>query len=119
MIPDNKPILLLIGSDSMLSYLLRRFADRSGYRVFVFEKSLPAQKINALAGVVFLSIEQLEKFQTMVEEFTNHDIPILVCSSVADEARARELGADYCLFHPLTYDNFSAVIDSASVLDAP
>jgi hypothetical protein len=29
---------------------------------------------------------------------------------VIEEARARELGADYCLLHPLTYDDFQKAL---------
>lgn len=117
MTSNKKPTLLLIGSDSMLGYLLKRFAERSGYRVLVAQTTLPAGKIitPSLAGVVFLSTELLEKSPLLVEELANHDTPILVCSSVAEEARARELGADYCLFHPLTYDSFYSTISAASV----
>lgn len=116
MTSNKKPALLLIGTDSMLGYLLKRFAEQSGYRVLEAPTSLPAEKINtlSLAGVVFLSTELLEKSQTMVEEFSGHDTPILVCSSIADEARARELGADYCLLHPLTYDGFLTALADAN-----
>ena len=41
----------------------------------------------------------------MVTDLASRDIPGLVCLSIADEARARELGADYCLMHPLTSDS--------------
>ena len=113
---NKKPGLLLIGYDQMLGYLLRRFAERCGYRILATQASLSGGKINAsnLAAIVFLSTEQLEKSQALVEELASHDTPILVCSSVADEIRARELGADYCLLHPLTYDNFCAILSAVN-----
>jgi orotidine-5'-phosphate decarboxylase len=61
-------------------------------------------------AILFPSIERLEAAQSLIADLTNCDIPILVCSSIADEARARELGADYCLLHPLTYDGFMAAL---------
>jgi DNA-binding response OmpR family regulator len=37
-----------------------------------------------------------------------------VCSSVNDQARVHELGADFCLVHPLTYDRFLAALTATS-----
>jgi DNA-binding response OmpR family regulator len=100
--------ILLIGSDTMLGYLLKRYAERSGYQLATNQKILPAEEVKAInpAVIIFLSIELLESAQPLVEELANLDTPILVCSSIAEEARARELGADFCLMHPLTYDSF-------------
>ena len=41
------------------------------------------------------------------------EIPVVVCASIAEEARARELGADHCLLHPFTYDGFLAALTGA------
>lgn len=100
--------ILLIGSDTMLGYLLKRYAERSGYKLSSNQKLLSAGEVQAIDPVViiFLSTELLETAQALAGELANHDTPIVVCSSVADEAKAMELGADYCLSHPLTYDNF-------------
>jgi DNA-binding response OmpR family regulator len=109
-------VILLIGSDVMLSYLLKRFAELSGYHVSTHSQNPSAGEIEALdpAIVIFLSTELLETAQALVEEIANLDIPLMVCSSVADEARTRELGADYCLLHPLTYDGFQIALATAS-----
>jgi len=58
------------------------------------------------AAVWLPSLETLEAFQPLKSTLTNFNIPVVVCASVADEARARELGADYCLLHPVTYGDF-------------
>lgn len=112
----KKPTILLIGNDTALNYLLDRFAERSGYKLSVnLEKSL-IKEINAInpAVVIFSSTEILETLQTLVEELANLDFPIMVCSSIADEAKARELGADYCLLHPLIYDDFQKALTTAT-----
>ncbi len=63
------------------------------------------QAVNPIA-VFFLSMELLKAAQTVIEDLANQDRAIVVCSSIIDESRVRELGADYCLSHPFTYDNF-------------
>lgn len=62
------------------------------------------------AAVWFPSLETLEAFQPLNVALTNCDIPLVVCSSVADEVRARELGADWCVLHPVTYADFLNVL---------
>ena len=104
----EQPTILLIGNDETLSYLLGRFAERSGHNLAIHLEDSSVEQVTAVnpAVIVFLSTEILEMFQILVGELANLDFPIMVCSSVADEAKAKELGADYCLLHPLTYDNF-------------
>jgi len=78
-------------------------------------QSIPSiGEINRLqpAAIIFSSVEQLQVAQPLAGSLSTHEIPILVCASPADEALARELGADACLLHPLTYDNFRAVVSS-------
>jgi ActR/RegA family two-component response regulator len=100
--------ILLIGSDTSLVYLLGRYAERSGYQLSVNQKLLLVGEVDAInpAVIIFLSTELLETAQALVGELANHDMLIMVCSSAVDEAKAMKLGADYCLSHPLTYDNF-------------
>ncbi len=116
MAPNNSPTILLIGSDTTLGYLLKRYAERGGYQSKVRAESISSREIatmNPLA-IIFLSTELLARYQTVVTELTNLDAPILVCSSAVEEARARELGADYCLLHPVTYDDFEAALENAT-----
>ena len=46
----------------------------------------------------------------LITRLATCDIPVLVCSSVADQARVRELGADNCLLDPLMYENFHIML---------
>jgi CheY-like chemotaxis protein len=100
--------ILMIGHDPALAYLIGRYAQQGGYAVASLPGVAQAEAVCALnpAAILFTSIESLEAEQLLISGLANCDIPVLVCSSVADEARARELGADHCMLHPLTYDGF-------------
>ena len=108
--------ILLIGNDTALSYLLGRYAERSGYQLIVNSENSSISEISDMSPsvIIFLSTELLEKTQALVVELAGLEMPIMVCSSVADEARSRELGADYCLLHPITYDGFQTVLAIAN-----
>ena len=110
--------ILLIGNDATLSYLLGRFAERSGYKLIVNSENSSIRVISDVnpAVIIFLSTELLEKSQALVVELASLEMPIVVCSSIADEAKAREFGADYCLLHPITYDGFQTVLATANPL---
>jgi DNA-binding response OmpR family regulator len=116
--PKARPTILLVGNDAALGYLIGRFAERSGYQLTGFAENLSVEQIANVkpAVVIFLSTELLARNQVLVTELTKVDSPIMVCSSLAEEARARELGADYCLLHPLTYDEFKVTLVNASEL---
>ena len=113
---NQQPAILLIGNDTTLNYLFGRFAERCGYQLTVNLENSSIKEITTInpAVIVFSSTEILETFQALVGELASLDFPIVVCSSVADEARARELGADYCLFHPLIYSDFQRALTTAT-----
>jgi DNA-binding response OmpR family regulator len=108
----TQPIILLIGQDPTLSYLLARFAEHSGYQWMVRAHNARSYEIAAInpAVIIFLSTELLARDQAFVTELADLDAPIVVCSSAVEEVEARELGADYCLLHPLTYSGFQAAL---------
>lgn len=108
----EQPTILLIGNDATLSYLLGRFAERSGHSLKIHLENSSVEQVTAVnpAVIVFLSTEILETFQKLVVDLADLDFPIMVCSSVADEAKARELGADYYVLHPLVYDDFQTAL---------
>jgi len=110
--PPGKSTILLIGNEPMLTYLLGRYAEQSGCRIVMRETapSIGETEQNQPAAIIFASIDQLQMEQPYVDAMSTREIPVLVCASVSDEARARELGADECLLHPLTYDQFCAVL---------
>jgi hypothetical protein len=115
--PPIPAFILLIGNDSALTYLLERYAQRSGYGLRSLQTIPPLLDVCALrpAAVWYPSLEILEAFQPLNAALTNCDIPLVVCLPVADEVRARELGADHCVHHPMTYPDFVAALSAVGV----
>jgi len=115
--PSRSPVILLIGNDAALTYLIERYAERSGYQVRIQPTVPPSTGSNDVqpAAVLFLSIENLEAAQVQIVNLSNSEIPLLVCSSINDQSRAHELGVDHCLVHPLTYDGFLAALAAACI----
>jgi len=115
---SKQTTLVIIGGSTSINYLIRRYAERMGYSIVLMSSSIPAEAVCALLplAVIFSSVETLEGSQPLVAGLANCDIPIVVCSSVMDQLRTRQLGADFCLIHPLGYDNFCETLTSAAVL---
>jgi DNA-binding response OmpR family regulator len=107
------PNLVIVGGDSSIQYLLQRYAAQMGYPVRVMESSSSVKTIQESepVAVIFPSVEILKSIQSLAVELTNLDIPIIVCSSVTEQAIMRELGADYCFLHPLVFDSFSSTLE--------
>lgn len=114
--PNPKPSILLVGRDTALKYLFSRFAEQSGYQLSGNLEQISAEEIEIVkpAVILFLSTELLAKHQILMGELDGHEAPILVCSSTSEQARARELGADYCLLHPLTYEDFLTALETVT-----
>lgn len=115
--PTPQSRILIIGADSALAYLLGRYAEQSGFGIAMMQTIPSAAEVCDIqpSAIIFLSFENLGAAQFLLADLASCDIPVWVCSSVADEARARELGADHCLLHPLTYDSFVAALAVATV----
>lgn len=116
MIANTQSTILLVGNDSTLIYLLGRFAERSGYLLTVTSDGFSVKEVRSInpIAIIFTSIELLATRQSLVGELSSLDAAIVVCLSVTEEAKARELGADYCLLHPLTFDDFQTALSNAS-----
>lgn len=104
--------LLVIGTDPRLSHLLRRYAEQCGCQLTEHAQPPGVAAVRQWQpdALIFLSLEHLQTAQTLVDDLAAHETPVLVCTAVAEEAQARELGADACLLHPLTYAHFAAVL---------
>ena len=102
----------MIGADTALAYLIGRYAEQGGYDMATVRAVPSVAEVLALhpAAILFPSIEDLGAAQLLIADLANCDIPVLVCLSNHDQARARELGADHCLLHPLTYGSFLAAL---------
>ncbi len=118
MVLKRRASILAIGTDASLIYLLGRFAERSGYQLEVSTGNASSREVAALdpAVIIFLSLERFARDPALLTALANLDTPILVCSSVTEASQAIELGADDCLLHPLTYDDFQMVLANARVL---
>ena len=113
--PPAPSKILMIGNDPALDYLIGRYAEQGGYGIASMQTIPSAEEACALqpVAILFQSVEGLAASQALVRDLAAFDFPLLVCSSVTDEARARELGADRCLLHPLTCDSVLAALTVA------
>jgi len=104
--------ILFLGNDPALEYLLKRYARQSRYEIRSLREFSPEIDVRVLhpQSVWFSSLEVLEASQRLRSAIANADIPIVVCSSVADDARAVALGADYFFLQPVTYDCFLSTL---------
>jgi hypothetical protein len=120
MTPPEQPPLLLVGQEPSLEYLLKRYARQSGCELRSLREVSPETDVRAIRplAVWFSSLEVLGAFQLLRAAIASEDIPIVVCSSVADEARANELGADYFFLHPVTYDCFLSTLAGTDLSQA-
>jgi CheY-like chemotaxis protein len=109
---SGKPSILLIGDDPSLEYLLERYAQRSGYRLKSVCSIEPNVDIFQMQpqSIWFSSLDILEALQSQKDIILSCNVPIVVCSSIADDERAMDLGADFLLLHPLTYDCFLSTL---------
>lgn len=113
---SSLPRVLMIGNNASLVYLLERYAQQGGYLLRHRTVIPPLEEIRAFQpdAILFSSLEELEMAQSLIAGLDAEDPLILVCSSLADEERARELGADQCITHPLTYDKFCSALSRNS-----
>ncbi len=114
----SPPTILVVDGDNALSYLLERYADRAGFRFCEVHVPWQAQSYpsDGLATVWVPSIERLEAVKPR-EMGISDDLAVIVCSFAGDEARAHELGADFCAFHPLKYEDFLAALRAVGITD--
>lgn len=107
--------VLIVGGDSFMHYLLKRYAEKIGLSTRVLKTPLDIETIRKLetVAVIFSSVESLEGERLLVAQFTNLDVPIIVCSSAFEQIKTIELGADYCLLPPVVLDNFSSILSTA------
>lgn len=106
--PHDRLQVLLVSNDSRLSYLLNRYAQQCGLALDD-TRTLPDREQIHRSGpdfIIFSSLEILQNSQARMRDIGDGEIQILVCSAIGEEALARELGADQCIFHPLTYEDF-------------
>ncbi len=111
---ENKEKILMIGNDAMLTYLIKRYAEKCGLTLENTTRIPSLAEIFQLnpSSIIFSSLTALREAQSQIRNLVDLEIQILVCSGIGEEAAAREIGADFCLLHPFTYDDFCKVISS-------
>jgi hypothetical protein len=117
MTSTTPPAVIYVGNDPSLEYLLGRYAQRSGCRMESVHGGvldLAADAPPPLAAW-FSSLEVLEASPDLRAAAAALDIPLVVCASVMDEARALELGADFIFLHPVTYDVFLSTLGQTNL----
>ncbi len=110
--PPSAPKALMIGTDTRLLYLLNRYAHLSGLEL---TSSLPDSAMAVIhqinpAYLIFTSLDTLKESYGWLANLNDREIKIIVCTAVGEEAAAREMGADDCIFHPLTYADFCTAL---------
>lgn len=107
--------VLLVSNDSRLSYLLKRYADQCGLTLDSTPTLPVREEIRKIDPdfIIFSSLEVLRDSRAWMGRFGDGEIPLLVCSAIGEEAAARELGADHCIFHPLTYESFCSALTAS------
>ncbi|MEW6179900.1 MAG: hypothetical protein AB1522_08230 [Chloroflexota bacterium] len=103
---------LVIGNDSRLLYLLNRYARLSGLELISSTTTAALAEINNAnpAFLIFSSLDALKECHNWLASLNDREIKIIVCTAIGEEATARELGADQCIFHPLTYSDFCSAL---------
>lgn len=107
-----RPTILLVAPDDAFAYLIERYARRCGYGVDVLRPSLDAglARTPGPAVIWFSSLQSLDELRPRERGLVSDDAPVIVFASRGDEPRARDLGADHCAIHPLTYREFLAAL---------
>jgi hypothetical protein len=109
-----QPLILMIGSDTSLNYLIGRYAEQNHFRILTQSPVPEINEVRKLSPkiILFGLVETLWSAQNLMADLIGEDIFILACTSVADEARARELGVDFCLTHPVTFEQFNLALET-------
>ncbi|MBI9050628.1 MAG: hypothetical protein JEZ00_14500 [Anaerolineaceae bacterium] len=111
----TQPKIVIIGSDERMTYLLKRYTEQSQCSLLMHATIPAVADILAIhpAAVIFLSMEILQTINHNIDALLAKEIFVIACVSAAEEALARESGADACLVHPFTYEEFWATVSAA------
>ena len=113
--------IALVAGDASLTYLMERYTERIGLGFEVVADPPPPTVLEAVSpGLVwFPSLDSLARWRGDGHPTTAAETAVVVCTSVPDERRARDLGADYCLLLPLTFDDFRAAVEAVGLAARP
>ncbi len=111
------PTLLLVDHNPQFAYLIERYSESTGWRL-VWTQAVSGAEIqlkSCIPNIILLNLLLpaesgwcfLKNLKSCPE---TREIPVAVYSSVPDEARALKEGADYYLWQPVLFQDFSSML---------
>jgi CheY-like chemotaxis protein len=111
---------MLIEDDPGFTYLVQRYARRSGCHMVstrLGEEALTlaqqAQPAVIVLDVDFPGTASWEMLTALKADRATRDIPVVMCSILEQEARGLEAGAEVCLSKPVMYYDFLTALADA------
>jgi len=125
--PSTTPVVMAVDDDQGVITLYRRYLEPRGYKVMGISKSLEAvaQAIELKPKAILLDVLMPNKngWQVLADLKRNEatrDIPVIMCTLVADEERSVSMGATHHLVKPiLEADLLRALNKDPSTADPP
>ena len=126
MCAEPAPIILLIDNSLDFAYLIDRYGAEGGYRIdhaTTVEEALTYLDQNSPQALLLNLLLPENAGWYLLERVKSDEalkgIPVIVFSSIRDEERARSAGANGCLWKPIMYADFQAVLFDVGVLRSP
>jgi CheY-like chemotaxis protein len=114
--------ILLIDNDPQFTYLICRYAERSGHGFACSDSATALSAATSLQPAVIVigapAPASWALLRALRAERRTRGIPLVLCSVLIDQERAWREGAVACLARPVMYDDFLAALVSVG-LPAP
>ena len=114
-------LLLAAASDDII-YLLRRYAEKSGFRTVNTDQGKQvvslAQRVKPAAIILeaeLLGATGREILGWLRKDDTTRDIPVVVYTWLDEEINDQMMGVACYLHNPVLYEDFLAALDSAGL----
>ena len=122
LIPAPSPVIMLIEDDAGFTYLVQRYARRSGCQMVSTRLGIDAlafaqqtQPAVIVLDVAFPGTASWDMLKALKADRATRDIPVVMCSGLEQEARGLEAGAEVCLSKPVMYYDFLTALADAGV----
>jgi hypothetical protein len=110
---ETASCILIVEDDPSFTYLIQRYAEKSGLRMVntpqgedalaLAQKAKPAA---IMLDIALPGINGWEVLRILKGHPDTRDIPVVMCSGFEEEARSFEEGADGYLRKPVRYQDF-------------
>ena len=111
-------VVLCVDDDEGVITLFRRYLSKRGYRVVGFSDSMAvvekAQQLKPFAITLDVMMPEKDGWQIIQELKANpatHNIPVIICTIVADKDQGISLGASDYLVKPILEDDLIAALE--------